>query len=111
MQIYRLETGMSDLSPLFEPLTIRGVTLRNRVVMSPMTRYFSPGGIPTDDVAAYYARRAAGGAGLIITEGIGINDPAAIDDANIPVMHGDAARAAWRGFSMPTPRRRAWPRK
>jgi 2,4-dienoyl-CoA reductase-like NADH-dependent reductase (Old Yellow Enzyme family) len=72
---------MPDLSPLFEPLTVRGVTLRNRVVMSPMTRYFSPGGIPTDDVAAYYARRAAGGAGLIITEGVGINDPAAIDDA------------------------------
>ena len=87
---------MPDLSPLFEPLTVRGVTLRNRVVMSPMTRYFSPGGIPTDDVAAYYARRAAGGAGLIITEGVGINDPAAIDDANIPVMHGDAARAGWR---------------
>ena len=91
-----MATGMPDLSPLFEPLTVRGVTLRNRVVMSPMTRYFSPGGIPTDDVAAYYARRAAGGAGLIITEGVGINDPAAIDDANIPVMHGDAARAGWR---------------
>ena len=91
-----MATGMPDLSPLFEPLTVRGVTLRNRVVMSPMTRYFSPGGIPTDAVAAYYARRAAGGAGLIITEGVGINDPAAIDDANIPVMHGDAARAGWR---------------
>ena len=91
-----MATGMPDLSPLFEPLTVRGVTLRNRVVMSPMTRYFSPGGIPTDDVAAYYARRAAGWAGLIITEGVGINDPAAIDDANIPVMHGDAARAGWR---------------
>jgi 2,4-dienoyl-CoA reductase-like NADH-dependent reductase (Old Yellow Enzyme family) len=95
MQFLSEWTGMTDLSPLFEPLTVRGVTLGNRVVMSPMTRYFSPGGIPTDDVAAYYARRAAGGAGLIITEGVGINDPAAIDDANIPVMHGDAARAGW----------------
>jgi 2,4-dienoyl-CoA reductase-like NADH-dependent reductase (Old Yellow Enzyme family) len=87
---------MSDLSPLFEPLTIRAVTLRNRVVMSPMTRFFSPGGVPTDDVAAYYARRAAGGAGLIITEGVAINDPAAVDNENIPVMYGDAARTAWR---------------
>jgi 2,4-dienoyl-CoA reductase-like NADH-dependent reductase (Old Yellow Enzyme family) len=87
---------MSDPSPFFEPLTVRRVALRNRVVMSPMTRYFSPGGVPTDDVAAYYARRAAGGAGLIITEGVGINDPAAIDDENIPVMHGHAARSAWR---------------
>jgi 2,4-dienoyl-CoA reductase-like NADH-dependent reductase (Old Yellow Enzyme family) len=87
---------MSDLSPLFEPLTVRGVTLRNRVVMSPMTRFFSPGGVPTEDVAAYYARRAAGGAGLIVTEGVAINDAAAVDDGNIPVMHGEAARAAWR---------------
>jgi 2,4-dienoyl-CoA reductase-like NADH-dependent reductase (Old Yellow Enzyme family) len=96
MHIFRVQTGMADLSPLFEPLTVRGVTLKNRVVMSPMTRFYSPGGIPTADVAAYYARRAAGGAGLIITEGVAINDPAAVDDANIPVMHGDAARAAWR---------------
>jgi 2,4-dienoyl-CoA reductase-like NADH-dependent reductase (Old Yellow Enzyme family) len=87
---------MSDLSPLFQPLTVRGVTLRNRVVMSPMTRFFSPGGVPTDEVAAYYARRAAGGAGLIITEGVAINDPAAVDDGNIPVMHGAAARHGWQ---------------
>lgn len=87
---------MSDFSPLFKPLTVRGVTLRNRVVMSPMTRFFSPGGVPTDNVAAYYARRAAGGAGLIITEGVAIDDPAAVDDGNIPVMHGEAARGAWR---------------
>ena len=87
---------MSDLSPLFEPLTVRGATLKNRVVMSPMTRRFSPGGVPTNDVAADYARRAAGGAGLIVTEGIAINDPAAVDDENIPVMYGDAAQAAWR---------------
>jgi 2,4-dienoyl-CoA reductase-like NADH-dependent reductase (Old Yellow Enzyme family) len=46
-----METGMSDLAPLFEPLTVRDITLRNRVVMSPMTRFFSPGGVPTDDVA------------------------------------------------------------
>src|SRR5579862_8744462 len=87
---------MADLSPLFQPLTVRGVTLRNRVVMSPMTRFFSPGGVPTDEVAAYYARRAAGGAGLIITEGVAINAPAAVDDGNIPVMHGAAARDGWR---------------
>jgi 2,4-dienoyl-CoA reductase-like NADH-dependent reductase (Old Yellow Enzyme family) len=87
---------MSDLAPLFEPLTVRGVTLPNRVVMSPMTRRFSPRGIPTEAVAAYYARRAAGGAGLIVTEGVAINDAAAVDDENIPVMYGEAARAAWR---------------
>ena len=52
---------------LFTPLTIRNLTLANRIVMSPMTRYFSPGGVPGEDVAAYYRRRAEGGAGLIVT--------------------------------------------
>ena len=55
---------------LFTPLTIRNLTLANRIVMSPMTRYFSPDGVPGEDVAAYYRRRAEGGAGLIVTEDI-----------------------------------------
>ena len=81
---------------LFTPLTVGNLTLKNRIVMSPMTRQFSPGGVPTDDVAAYYRRRAEGGAGLIITEGTGIEDIAALDHPSIPVMYGDAALAGWR---------------
>lgn len=86
--------GQTDV--LFTPLTIRALTLPNRIVMSPMTRYFSPDGVPGDDVAAYYRRRAEGGAGLIITEGVGIDHPSAIDDPAIPRMHGAAALAGWR---------------
>jgi 2,4-dienoyl-CoA reductase-like NADH-dependent reductase (Old Yellow Enzyme family) len=87
--------------PLFQPLGLRGLTLRNRIVMSPMTRGFSPGGIPGDDVAAYYRRRAAGETGLIITEGVGIDHPAALGEAGlgengVPHMHGEAALAGWR---------------
>lgn len=81
---------------LFTPLTIRNLTLRNRIVMSPMTRYFSPGGVPGEDVAAYYRRRAEGGAGLIVTEGVGVDHPTAVDDPAIPHMHGKAALAGWR---------------
>jgi 2,4-dienoyl-CoA reductase-like NADH-dependent reductase (Old Yellow Enzyme family) len=87
---------MIDTAPLFKPLTVKALTLRNRIVMSPMTRCFSPGGIPTDAVAAYYGKRAAGGTGLIVTEGVGIGHNAAIDDPNIPVLYGDAAIAGWR---------------
>jgi len=91
----------SERERLFEPLTIRGVTLPNRIVMSPMTRGFSPGGIPTDEVAEYYARRAAGGTGLIITEGVAVDHPAALGDAglgedNIPLLAGEGAVAGWR---------------
>jgi 2,4-dienoyl-CoA reductase-like NADH-dependent reductase (Old Yellow Enzyme family) len=49
----------ADVTPLFSPVTVAGLALRNRLVMAPMTRQFSPGGIPADDVAAYYGRRAA----------------------------------------------------
>lgn len=61
----------SALAPLFEPLTIRGLTVPNRVGMSPMTRSFCPDTLPGDDVVGYYQARAEGGAGLIITEAIG----------------------------------------
>ncbi len=81
---------------LFTPLTIRTLTLANRIVMSPMTRYFSPGGVPGADVAAYYRRRAEGGAGLIVTEGVGVDHSSAVDDPAIPHMHGKAALDGWR---------------
>jgi len=88
--------GDARLAPLFTPLTIKALTLRNRIVMSAMTREFSPGGVPGGDIADYYARRAAGGVGLIITEGVGVDHPAAVDKDAIPVMQGEAALAGWR---------------
>jgi 2,4-dienoyl-CoA reductase-like NADH-dependent reductase (Old Yellow Enzyme family) len=81
---------------LFQSLTVGDLTLRNRIGMSPMTRQFSPGGVPGPDVARYYQRRAEGGAGLIITEGTGIEDPAALDHPAIPVLYGEAALAGWK---------------
>jgi 2,4-dienoyl-CoA reductase-like NADH-dependent reductase (Old Yellow Enzyme family) len=90
-----------SVETLFRPLALRGVTLNNRIVMSPMTRGFSPGGVPGESVAAYYRRRAEGETGLIITEGVGIDHPAALGEAGlgengIPHLHGDAALAGWR---------------
>ena len=90
-----------DLAPLLTSFTSGSLTLDNRFVMSPMTRKFSPNGIPGDDVAAYYTRRAMAKVGLIITEGVGVDHPSAIGhgsmgEENIPVMHGDAALAGWR---------------
>ncbi|MCR5976662.1 12-oxophytodienoate reductase [Gordonia jinghuaiqii] len=81
---------------LFEPLTVRGLELPNRIVMSAMTRSSSPEGVPGADVARYYARRAAGGTGLIVTEGVAIDHPAAVDNPRVPRMYGDAALAGWR---------------
>lgn len=84
------------LLALFDPLSIRGLDLPNRIVMSPMTRSASPAGVPGPDVARYYSRRAAGGTGLIITEGVAIDHPSAVDNPDVPRMFGDAALAGWR---------------
>jgi len=81
---------------LFTPFTFKGLTLPNRVVMAPMTRSFSPGGVATEEVAAYYRRRAENQVGLIITEGTGVDRPASLNDPNIPRFHGEAELAAWK---------------
>ncbi len=81
---------------LFTPFTIRNVALTNRIVMAPMTRSCSPGGVPGADVAAYYRRRAEGGVGLIVTEGTYIPHPASGFDPNVPRMYGEDALAGWR---------------
>ena len=81
---------------LFTPFSFKGLTLPNRIVMAPMTRSQSPGGVATEDVAAYYARRATNGVGLIITEGTGVDRPASLNDPNIPRFHGETELAAWK---------------
>lgn len=85
-----------DVSPLFEPIQVGSATLPNRIVMAPMTRNMSPGGVPDDKVAAYYRRRAAGGTGLILTEGTYVPDPAAGFSPNVPRFHGEEALEGWR---------------
>lgn len=81
---------------LFRPFKSTKLELKNRIVMAPMTRSFSPGGIPSDDVANYYERRAQGEVGLIITEGTTINHKAANGYPQVPQFHGDKALEAWQ---------------
>lgn len=83
-------------SPLTQPFSMNGLSLDNRVVMAPMTRSFCPGGVPGDDVAAYYRRRAQGDVGLIITEGTYTAHEAAGDSTHVPRIYGDAAIAGWK---------------
>lgn len=64
--------------------------------MAPMTRSFSPDGVPTEDVAAYYGRRAAGQVGLILSEGTVIDRPSSSADANIPHFYGEQSLSGWK---------------
>jgi 2,4-dienoyl-CoA reductase-like NADH-dependent reductase (Old Yellow Enzyme family) len=85
----------ADPAPLFEPVDIAGLRLRNRLVMAPMTREFSPGGVPGHNVAAYYARRASS-LGLLITEGTYVDEPSAGSSDRVPRFYGADALAGWR---------------
>ncbi|OAF09887.1 alkene reductase [Bradyrhizobium centrolobii] len=82
------------MSPLFTPVGIGRYTLRNRVVMAPMTRSRADdAGVPGDLVATYYAQRA--GAGLIISEGV---FPTATGKGYVrtPGIETDAQLSAWK---------------
>ncbi len=87
---------MRNLDILFKPYRLNALELPNRVVMAPMTRSRSPGGVPTAQVASYYRRRAENGVGLIITEGTGVGRPAALNEPDMPHFHGEAALAGWK---------------
>lgn len=88
----------ADPTPLFSPYSWGGLELANRFVMAPMTRQFSPGGVPGEDVAAYYARRAPH-VGLIITEGTYIDHPSAGSSDRVPRFYGADALAGWRAVT------------
>jgi 2,4-dienoyl-CoA reductase-like NADH-dependent reductase (Old Yellow Enzyme family) len=59
-------------SSLFAPLTLRGVTLRNRIVVSPMCEYSSRDGLANDWHLVHLGSRAIGGAGAVLTEAAGV---------------------------------------
>ncbi|MFD4970866.1 NADH:flavin oxidoreductase [Streptomyces sp. NPDC058424] len=80
---------------LSRPVTLNGLTVPNRIVMAPMTRMFSPGGVPGEDVLSYYARRAAAGVGLIVTEGTYVGHDSAGQSDRVPRFHGEEQLAGW----------------
>lgn len=84
----------ADVSALFAPVSVAGLKLRNRLVMAPMTRQFSPDGVPGDDVAAYYGRRASS-LGLLVTEGTYVDEGSG-GSSRVPRFYGERPLAGWR---------------
>ncbi|MFL6665387.1 MAG: bifunctional salicylyl-CoA 5-hydroxylase/oxidoreductase [Rhizobacter sp.] len=58
----------APVPPMFTPFRLRGLTLKNRVVVSPMAQYSAVDGLPTDHHLVHLGARALGGAGLVFTE-------------------------------------------
>lgn len=78
---------------LFEPYTLAGLPLQNRIVMSPMTRSRAIGNLPNDLMATYYRQRNS--AGLIITEGTAPS-PNALGYPRIPGIYSKEQVEAWK---------------
>jgi len=80
--------------PMFTPFTLRSVTLKNRIVVSPMAQYAAEDGVPGDHHLVHLGARALGGAALVMAE---MTCPSA--DARItpqcPGLWNDAQQAAW----------------
>ena len=97
MTVKRILKGKPmNTEKLFEAVNLGNLSLKNRTVMAPMTRTFSPDNVPTPDVAAYYRRRAEGNVGLIITEGTCINHAGAHGYDRVPDIYGEKAMAGWK---------------
>lgn len=79
-----------SIQSLFTPFRLKSLNLRNRFVMAPMSRLSSPDGVPSQEVADYYARRAAADVGLLLSEGTVVDRPASKYHKDIPNFYGEA---------------------
>ena len=98
------------MSALFSPLRLREVTLRNRVVVSPMCEYSSVDGFANDWHVVHLGSRAVGGAGLVLTEAIAVaadgrispEDLGIWNDAHVEQLARIAAFCSGRGAAWGT---------
>ena len=81
-----IDLEINMIAPLFEPFTCGSLRLSNRFVMSPMTREMSMNNVLHAEASKYYARRASGGCGLVITEGTAIPHPVSHQNRRVPTL-------------------------
>ena len=84
----------NPVPPMFQPFRLRDVTLRNRVVVSPMCMYSAVDGVPNDWHLVHYGARAIGGAGLMFTEMTDVSAEGRISPGCTGLWN-DEQEAAW----------------
>ncbi len=77
------------MSSLFHPLSLRGVTFENRVVVSPMCQYSSVDGFANDWHLVHLGSRAVGGAGLVITEAAAVDPDGRITPSDLGIYRDE----------------------
>jgi anthraniloyl-CoA monooxygenase len=83
------------LPPMFTPITIRGLSLKNRVIVSPMATYMAEDGMPNDFHLVHLAARAMGGAAMVVTEMTCVSPDARITPG-CPGLWNDEQQHAWK---------------
>src|SRR5579864_5388947 len=83
------------LPPMFTPITVRDVTLKNRVICSPMATYMAQDGVPNDFHLVHLSARAMGGAAMVVTEMTCVSPEARITPG-CPGMWNDEQQNAWK---------------
>jgi anthraniloyl-CoA monooxygenase len=87
--------GQAPIPPMFTPFTVRGLTLKNRVVVSPMAQYSCVDGLPADYHLVHLGARAMGGAGLVVAE-MTCPSPDARITPGCPGLWNEAQRDGWK---------------
>ena len=89
-----IDAGAPVPPPMFTPYTVRGVTLKNRVIVSPMAQYSAVDGVPGDFHLVHLGARALGGAALVMAEMTCVSAEARITPA-CPGLWNETQRDAW----------------
>lgn len=88
-------SAQQAVPPMFTPFKVRGVTLKNRVVVSPMAQYSCEDGMPADYHLVHLGARAMGGAGLVMAE-MTCTSPDARITPGCPGLWNEAQQAGWK---------------
>lgn len=104
-----------QVAALFRPLVLRGITLRNRIGVSPMCEYSSMDGFATDWHLVHLGSRAVGGAALVMTEAAAVEARGRISPEDLGIYRDEhiemlsrianfiREQGRWRGYSLPMP--------
>ena len=93
---FAARTGISKpVPPMFTPFAVRGLSLKNRVIVSPMAMYMATDGVPNDFHLVHFGARALGGAAMVFTEMTCVSPDARITPACLG-MWNDEQLQAWK---------------
>ncbi len=92
----KTENNSAHRVQLFEPIQLRDVTVRNRIMLSPMCQYSAPDAVPGEWHYVHYGSRAAGGAGIVMTEATAIEPAGRITPYDVGLWSDEQEQAFGR---------------